>query len=87
MSDWISVYDRLPEDGQRVLISLYGFTTPTLYTADFIKRLKGWIFIPVYDDILAEHPMSQRPYSISMAEFDIQPDYWMPLPEPPKEQA
>lgn len=81
---WISTKERLPEDGQRCLVSVYGFSCPTPYTADFIKRKVGGAFVPIYDDITAEHPMSMSQYSISMAEFDLQPSYWMPLPEPPK---
>lgn len=86
MSKWINTKDKTPEDGDRVLVAIYGFTCPTLYTADFIKCKKGnGIFIPVYDDITSEHPMSLSQVSLSMAEFEIQPSHWMPLPELPIE--
>ena len=64
--EWISVYDRLPHQGERVLATDGAFVGEM-----YINKREQWIRYNVKDSAL-------------MMALDIL--WWMPLPEPPKEE-
>lgn len=88
--EWISVKDRLPEDGGRILIAIHGI-------GDEGKREESGVFFAIYKD---------RRFFVSVddaasVEFDLfisrgtsiftvwgmryEITHWMPLPELPEE--
>lgn len=75
ISRWISVKDRLPEDGVRVLVSANSksddpVVAVTHYTHSLYGfNIKGWV----------------EPWQYFFFEHEI--THWMPLPEPPKEES
>lgn len=70
MNEWISVKDRLPEDGELVLVIADGEYENT--------KLVGAYQLADYSEgegfILSEFPFAEN----------ITVSHWMPLPEPPK---
>ena len=76
MSEWISVKDRLPEKGQKVLAVVrgeidYGYIESIIY----------------YDDYLEEEMQEFHWHGHEMHNNEALNalTYWMPLPEAPKE--
>ena len=69
MSEWISVNDRLPKIGQKVMLYSNGVVQEDLfvYDADNNERQFFW-----YNKDLDDYPFLQ------------QDDQWQPLPEPPE---
>ena len=68
MTDWISVDDRLPEDGEEVIILCYG------------SEPKGGYYIDEYTN----HIYWSRGDSDGERCYDFTDiTHWMPLPEPP----
>lgn len=63
---WISVEDRLPEEGQNVLVS--------------VERSIGMSNIVCHDMVTGEPIWAYTG-------LGADPEYWMPLPEPPKEET
>lgn len=78
--DWISVKDRLPEDGQEVLVISHGWGERLVYVGQY-KRVESetsWltgITPKVSNWLLWGWSYIKEP----------QVTHWMPLPEPPKE--
>lgn len=67
MNEWISVKERLPEAGERVL------ATDGYFVGEFFLNMRGqWLRYDISGCLL-------------VASLDIL--YWMPLPEPPKEEG
>jgi hypothetical protein len=73
MAEWISVKDRLPEEGKPVLIS--DGKDGTAAKMQFF-----------YHVITKEKITSWEPHCAYHGEawIDFEPTHWMPLPEPPK---
>lgn len=72
MPEWISVKERLPEDGESILMIVSGkpkdnITLIGVYAIGDYSDDEGWI--------VDEYPEWENPNVI----------YWMPLPEPPDE--
>lgn len=84
MIDWINVKDRLPEKDDVVIALIIG--------SDFIKQEEG----ETLEDAIARARKHTR-ITLSYLDDDgwngfdgfpeiVSPSYWMPLPEPPKEE-
>ena len=77
MSDWISVDDRLPDIGDRVLVNLSG----DLIVLELREE------IPTYEEAFLPFYYWHEPYDEML---DIEYDevvHWMPLPPPPESAA
>lgn len=76
MSKWISVKDRLPKDGQRVLVTQVGIEGHDI--SQYLDRV--WI---------ADYQKDSKKFWIDGGLFAIMEVHavvnWMPLPEPPIE--
>lgn len=96
--DWISVQDRLPMNGQRVLVYDGGATqwNPTVSAAVFVKGRTHEEIMVEYRDTGRlwytfgdEEGNNKKPYGwrgdAHMQWFGQQVTHWMPLPKPPKE--
>ena len=74
MSEWISVKDRLPEVGQRVLI-YNSLEYVSIVMADYYNTTRPFFDHITLDDIhLSIYPDEDKQL------------YWMPLPKPPEEK-
>jgi len=77
MHKWISVKDRLPEDGQQVIIFIFvenGAVSERGTSSDY-KDMK-----------IAHHQPSNRWYSYDNGMVSSHAvTHWMPLPEPPEQ--
>ena len=71
---WISVKDRLPEEGQRVL--LYD---PLQYVCIVLAHWYSTSSLPFFDHETLDG------MHITIRLYDHKHIYWMPLPKPPKE--
>lgn len=85
VSEWISVEDRLPEFGRRVLVVAYGWGETVLYLGCLDP---GWL----KDDPEGRSnfwgaPIRACDWRLSGWSYLRDPDvrYWMPLPEAPNE--
>lgn len=83
---WISVEDALPEQGERVIVAIFGSDMimpnegETLQDAIERSRKEGYITVGFIG--------SDGWYGADWFPLMVQPSYWMPkpdLPEPPKE--
>lgn len=72
--DWISVEDRLPEDDGDVLAIVSGYPTPNITLEDVMVVAA---FCEGEGWYIGEYPDWDNPIIT----------YWMPLPEPPKEET
>ena len=78
--EWISVSDRLPQDGQTVLL----YDNEEQHVATFkevctwCKKKKGFVYDP-------EGEWHGKHWHLHK-EFDRPPTHWMPLPTPPKDE-
>lgn len=81
MSEWISVEDRLPEDGVFVLVyyskSMTDKEYPRIWTENAFRYCLAQHFSEIenawYEEINGE------------PSYIIDPSHWMPLPQPPKD--
>ena len=75
MSEWISVKERLPEEGQRVLL-YNSLEYVSIVMAHWYSSSQTPFFNHVtIDDIHINFPLQDNKHL-----------HWMPLPEPPKEK-
>ena len=89
--NWISVKDRLPENGKPVWAIIPEMKTPIMLERFYSNELEdeddnecyGWIWCRIYDV-----PMIINGEWCYDSEWDDEylPTHWMPLPEPPKEK-
>lgn len=78
---WISVKDRLPEDGQKILVLIWSTDIfPATYLR--VKHGIGHAWIPEVDCIDAASDMGGRS-NINNPAFEGDITHWMPLPDPP----
>lgn len=83
MSEWISVKDRLPADGQKVLVLIWDSDVfPATYLR--VKQGTGHAWIPEVDCIDSASDLGGRA-SVNNPAFSGYIHHWMPLPEPPKD--
>lgn len=77
---WISVKDRLPEYGEQVLLTAYGWSDTTVY----IGQLKH---MDAETSWLTGITSKESEWCIEGWSYLKEPvvTHWMPLPEPPKE--
>jgi hypothetical protein len=68
MSEWIAVSDRLPDEGQTVLVVLGGYVR-----AAFRRTTK-----------YHKNPEKVAQWQLLLGGVFDNPTHWMPLPEPPK---
>lgn len=71
MNEWISVKDRLPTLGEKVIICIDGVVQETIFTFDECDDYYFWALDDIDDD----------PDELPKLQLT---DMWMPLPEPPK---
>ena len=75
MSEWISVKDRLPEDGQNCNVAILGILNGVqeyyVESGEFSTRLNAWYY--------AEREYIHYP---RVGTFGV--THWMPTPEPPE---
>lgn len=92
--DWISVDENLPDDGELVLAiwDKSHFTEPGMSVMRFYKG-KSADEVDIYDGVrfCDEWGNNKKPYawcdpSGPMTWYGQDVSYWMPLPEPPKEE-
>lgn len=81
---WISVEDRLPEEGDVVLVIAARFVLTDGVTAwsqklEYIDR--DWRAVVTFHDVKGS-PIHHQPGPVVVAQ---EITHWMPLPEPPKE--
>ena len=81
---WISVKDRLPEDGEMVIVAIFGH--------DVIVQHEGETL-----EMAINRTLQHKRVTVGFLDEEgfwygadgypmiVQPSYWMPLPEPPKE--
>lgn len=73
MTEWISVKDKIPNIGQKVILCLKGVVQEEIYAFDQSDSASGMSFLSYWSrDDIDECPIM------------LQSDLWMPLPEPPK---
>lgn len=83
MTEWISVKDKLPEEGKEVLVIAYGWDkNPPCYLGclKHTKSEKSW---------LTGLESAESDWSLWGWSYLRTPKvtHWMPLPDPPKEAA
>ena len=87
MSNWISVEDKLPEVGQRVLVVAYGWNDcDKLYLG---KLDPGWLKAdPDGKSNFWGAPVAPSDWRLSGWSYFRDPDvrYWTPVPEAPTEE-
>lgn len=74
--NWISVKDRMPEEGKLVLV----------YDEDEGVEIASWHYCPdldYEDEVLTENWITTTGYKSVLGDIDV--THWQPLPEPPKE--
>lgn len=82
--DWVSVEDRLPEVGQRVLVVAYGWKSETVYLGYLDP---GWLKgDPEGKGNFWGVPTNPSDWRLAGWSYFRDPDvrYWMPCPEPPE---
>lgn len=87
MSDWISVEDKLPDVGQRVLVVAYGWDgCDNMYLG---KLDPGWLKgDPKGKSNFWGNPVAPSDWMLSGWSYFRNPDvrYWMPLPKAPTKE-
>lgn len=72
MSEWISVKNRLPEDGQEVIVAGEQWAP--------VKKLEHYVTVAKYNKGGLLHSFSRNGFLLQRVH------HWMPLPDPPKEK-
>ena len=68
---WISVKDKLPDEGERVLI--------------YAPRTQNQYYVAMFYTLRGEIKFTMNIYGISYCWYAEDVTYWMPLPKPPKD--
>ena len=82
MSEWISVKDRLPEEGDLILILLDDRKCCT----DKILCLGGKYIFPQRVSRYARLQPSMNPMFLDDNYYSYNPTHWQPLPNPPEDK-
>lgn len=78
MAEWISVKDRLPEEGKEVLVFAIGKLDN--FIGETAIAISDYTNISLVPQII--HRMGWRaPWQYFLTDYEI--THWMPLPEPP----
>ena len=77
---WISAKDRLPDKEGKYLIAYKIPNNYLINVANFAFNLKK---VDYYD--FKEEKLGFYKYDGEYGHYELDVDYWMPLPEPPKE--
>lgn len=81
MDDWVSVEDRMPDPGEEVLVfavSNDGYRSATIEKAEWGYTMRHLNKFSTYVDWKSPWPYFFKNYTIT---------HWMPLPDPPQEDA
>jgi hypothetical protein len=71
ISQWISVKDRLPNDGERVLI--------------YVPKTQNKYYVATFYTLRDEIKFAMNIYGMSYCWYANDVTHWQPLPEPPKD--
>lgn len=90
--DWISVKDRLPDNLQEVIVvfvnhspeSYYKSIKDKMFTGACVYYNERWYW---YSSITSDVLFEYGNYVAEEVDKEIEIVYWMPLPEPPKEET